>query len=357
MAILRNNAEVDYTITHNGVALESATHNGTVELWSAGYTVTYMVDTGVSYTEKVKKGETCLSPTTFTPTKSGWEFVGWCKGNSANGTVLTSLTANAEGITLYAIFKQAITILFDGNGATSGATENMIVYRRYNNGNKKNPSTIVMPENNYVNDGMTFLGWGTTASASVRYNPGSSITSSFISGINSGKTSITLYAIWGAPELVIFSATYDTTDRQNITYTIDTNDTNFMKLDTTIYSGHMWSKELAETSAIGYVNVMSDGGYFTRAVFEYDTLTWASYGYDVSLKVNGDELYDADYTTWKSRSMEMKLDRNAASEAGVDGYAYLIWEANVEAWDESYRKEGISAGCHFLLTKVTLYTE
>ena len=44
---------------------------GATRVYSAGNVVTYHVDSGVTYQEEVDDGESCLSPKTFTPAKSG----------------------------------------------------------------------------------------------------------------------------------------------------------------------------------------------------------------------------------------------------------------------------------------------
>ena len=74
-----------------------------VQVFSAGNIVTYYVD-GVAYQEEVECGNSCLSPTSFTPTKDGWEFLGW--SSSVDSTsVLESLVMDSDPITLYAVFK------------------------------------------------------------------------------------------------------------------------------------------------------------------------------------------------------------------------------------------------------------
>ena len=50
---------------------------GGVKVYSAGNIVTYHVDTGITYQEEVDEGASVLSPTSFTPTKQGWTFIGW----------------------------------------------------------------------------------------------------------------------------------------------------------------------------------------------------------------------------------------------------------------------------------------
>ena len=90
--------EIEY-MEHDGVEVQTWTHNG-VEVYSAGKMVTYMVDSGISYQEKVKKGQSCLAPTTFTPSKSGWTFAGWREDSTASGSVLSEKVMERSPITL-----------------------------------------------------------------------------------------------------------------------------------------------------------------------------------------------------------------------------------------------------------------
>lgn len=86
----------------NGLKVKKAYCMGE-RVWSAGSTVTYICN-GVTYTEEVDEGQTVLSPTSFTPSKSGCSFVGWSTSASSTATV-SSLVMSGKPITLYAVFK------------------------------------------------------------------------------------------------------------------------------------------------------------------------------------------------------------------------------------------------------------
>lgn len=87
-------------MTYNSISVQSWVHNG-VEVFSSGVEITYVVR-GVKYVEKVKKGASILSPTTFTPTLSGATFRGW-SSSPYSAAILTNAVATSA-ITLYAIF-------------------------------------------------------------------------------------------------------------------------------------------------------------------------------------------------------------------------------------------------------------
>ena len=159
MGVIHNGIEIE-SMTHNGVEVQTWTHNG-MEVYSAGKMVTYVVDTGTTYQEKVKKGQSCLAPTTFTPTKSGWTFVGWREDKTASGTVLGSKMMEKNPITLYAVFKQAITCYTYNGSSTRTSTTGT---RYYNNGNIVNPS-FKLSQNGM--SGWSANGWCTSSGATA----------------------------------------------------------------------------------------------------------------------------------------------------------------------------------------------
>ena len=113
-----------------GNAKVSKIYLGNTKIYSSSSTCTYICD-GNTYQEAVDGGESCLSPKTFTPAKDGWEFAGWRQDTAANGNVLSSLTMGDAPITLYAVFRQTITLSYNGNSATSGSTAAQTGYRYY----------------------------------------------------------------------------------------------------------------------------------------------------------------------------------------------------------------------------------
>jgi uncharacterized repeat protein (TIGR02543 family) len=132
MCIKRNGILSKYLLLHNGNKLKKGFHNSTVEIWSAGGTVTYIVDENVSYSEEVDSGATCLSPTTFTPSKDGWTFIGWRDDVSASKDVLGEKVMDNDSVTLYAVYDQDVTATFySGENKT---VANPVTGTRYYNG-------------------------------------------------------------------------------------------------------------------------------------------------------------------------------------------------------------------------------
>ena len=182
MSTLRNGNLEKYKLLHNGNPLKNGYHNGITKIWSAGSTVTYCVDSSKSYTEEVDNENSCLSPTTFIPTKDGWAFVGWREDETASGEVLDSKVMDSEPITLYAVFKKDITVTYNANGASSSETKQAY----YNNGNNTYPTFTYA---NPTLSGASFLGWSTSSSSTT-------VAYSSLATATKFTDSITLYAVF-----------------------------------------------------------------------------------------------------------------------------------------------------------------
>ncbi len=130
------------SVTYNSQEVNSWVHNGT-EIFSSGKTVTYICD-GVTYQEKVKKGQSVLSPTTFSPANTapgGWTFLGWRSDAAATSGIISSLTCtnDTNGLVLYAVYRKNVTLYYSGNGGSgNNASDTLTAY--YNNGNIYTPS-------------------------------------------------------------------------------------------------------------------------------------------------------------------------------------------------------------------------
>ena len=104
--------------------------------------------------------------------------------------------------TLYAVWRiDACTITFDGNGATSGNTDQLVISRG---------QAAVVPECGFQKENATFIGWGRDRN-NVLWNAGNHVNNDGFLDLNQ-ITEMTLYAIWreDAP-----SNTNDNTDNDN----------------------------------------------------------------------------------------------------------------------------------------------
>lgn len=161
---------------------------GNERIYPNAGTVTYHVDTNVTYTEEVDIDESILNPSTFTPSKSGWTFVGWRKDTTASGSVISDEVMTGDDVTLYAVFRQTITLSYNGNGSTGGSTASQSGARYYNNGNISNPS-FVLRSNGFSKSYYNFVDWAMGSTSGTRYDAGESVSLS---------TSTVFYAMWQA---------------------------------------------------------------------------------------------------------------------------------------------------------------
>ena len=165
-----------------------------IEIWSElqlralkSFEVVYMVDAGEGYKEEVQLGSTALLPTSFTPTKTGYTFMGWRKDNVASNEVLTECTVETSSLILWAVFKKSVTLTYSGNGAESGSVSAQTGNIYYNNGNVSNPQ-FTIPNVGFSKTNYSARGtWGTAEKGGTLYRPGDNISLS---------ESFTLYAQW-----------------------------------------------------------------------------------------------------------------------------------------------------------------
>ena len=131
-------------------------YQGTNLVYSVGNKVTYYVDNNENYVEEVDWGNSCLSPVSFEPVKTGWTFVGWREDNLALNSVLTDKLMGDNPVSLYAVFQKDITLTIY-NGITNPAQQSGTRY--YNNGTVANPKFSISPAS--IN-GWNFNGWCTS---------------------------------------------------------------------------------------------------------------------------------------------------------------------------------------------------
>lgn len=134
------------------------------KIYSSGNFVYYNVDDKV-YSEEFDEGLSILNPSSFFPTKTGWEFVGWRSDTVASASVISSLVMGDDAITLYAVFRQSVVVNYY-NDSTTPKTDTK--YRYYNSGNVVNPTFKLSQASK---SGWSARGWstGTNANSDITY--------------------------------------------------------------------------------------------------------------------------------------------------------------------------------------------
>ncbi|MGN1212679.1 MAG: BspA family leucine-rich repeat surface protein, partial [Christensenellales bacterium] len=138
------------------------------------------------------------------PSKSGHTFIGWSVDGAGSSVDSNNvLTIGSTNVTLTAQWTaNTYTIAFDGNGSTSGSTASVTAIY---------DTSATLTANGFTKNGYNFLGWATTATGSVAYENGATLTATQVNliynteGVGNGGT-YTLYAQW---QIIIFNITID----------------------------------------------------------------------------------------------------------------------------------------------------
>ena len=204
MSIKYNNTESSI-IKYDNVELDKIIYNNTTVYQKV--TVNYYCENTVYKSTKVVTGNNVDLGSGNAASKSGWSFIGWRTDKTANGTVQSSITAGTSTINLYAVYRQTITLSYNGNGATGGSTASQTGYRYYNNGNTTNPS-FTLKSNGFSRTNYSFVNWRMGSASGTAYNAGASVTLS---------SNTVFYASWKATVIraYTFSRDSDHVDSEN----------------------------------------------------------------------------------------------------------------------------------------------
>ena len=183
MSIKYNNTSATI-VKYNNTELDKVVYNTTTVYQRI--IVNYYCENSIYRSVKVISGNSVDLSSNNAASKSGWSFIGWRTDKTANGTVQSSITAGTSTINLYAVYRQTITLTYNGNGATSGSTASQSGYRYYNNGNIINPS-FALRSNGFTRTNYRFVNWRMGSASGTAYNVGSSVTLS---------NNTTFYAYW-----------------------------------------------------------------------------------------------------------------------------------------------------------------
>lgn len=128
--------------------------------------------------------------------KSGWSARGWSTSAAGNGgiTYANGATFSRDSdITLYGMYQQAVTLSYNGNGATGGSTAAQTGYRYYNSNGQTLNASLTVTASGYTRTGYLFTAW---KSGSTTYSPGQTVAIS---------ASMVLTAQWASTASVSFA--------------------------------------------------------------------------------------------------------------------------------------------------------
>ena len=172
-------ASTSVTIAAGSTGNKTYTANWTVN----NYTATFNGNGGSNGTSITKAYGSQLG-TLPTTSRTGYTFKGWFTAASGGTQITTTTTMPASNVTYYAQWTaHTYTVAYNANGG-SGTT---MASSSHTYGTAK-----ALTSNTYTRTGYTFAGWATSASGSVVYSNGQSVSN--LTATN-GAT-VTLYAKW-----------------------------------------------------------------------------------------------------------------------------------------------------------------
>ena len=131
---------------------------------------------------------------TETPTREGYKFIGWAWSSTATYASLTAGNTysyySGNGTTLYAVWKEAITITFDVNGGTGSVPADLKLFGGDN---------FTISSETPTREGYKFLGWSWSSTATY-----ASLTAGNTYYYSNDGT--TLYAVWKEAFTITFDA-------------------------------------------------------------------------------------------------------------------------------------------------------
>ena len=132
------------------------------------YKVHYDLNGGTgTVLDQIKVKGSSLTLSDVTPTRSGYEFLGWDTNKSSHTATYAKKGAYTtdSDVTLYAIWRKTITITYNANSGT-GTVEASSCYKY----NAEATCSITFRENGYSRTGYTFTGWALGQNGAISYN-------------------------------------------------------------------------------------------------------------------------------------------------------------------------------------------
>lgn len=162
-----------------------------INTWTVSYNSSTSDSVSNMPSSQTKTYNQTLTLSSNIPTRTGYDFQGWA--TSSSGSVAyaagASYTSNAA-ITLYAVWQiKTYTVSYNANGGSGAPSSQTKTYGQ----------TLTLSSTKPTRTNYNFLGWSTSSTGSVVYQPGGSYTA---------NAAVTLYAIWelAASKVTIYSS-------------------------------------------------------------------------------------------------------------------------------------------------------
>ena len=300
-------------------------------VWNNGntYEISYDANGGINAPASQKKNHsTAISLTLDTPSRTGYNFLGWAEDMNAVSAEYQSgaeFTQDKDTI-LYAVWKlKTYQVKYNANGGSGAPSAQQ----------KEHGKALILSTKKPTRAGYAFLGWGTAKGATdAKYQPGGKYTA---------NSAVTLYAVW---EINTYSIVYDANggdgapDEQVKTY----GESLEIAEDRPVKNGYNflgWSEDAnaatAEYTAGDYLE--ENRGFTLYAVWEAKTYT---------IKYNANGGSNAPASQKKTHGKTLKL---TAAIPVRDEYEFLGWSSDKDAETAQFK-----AGADYTANKsVTLY--
>ena len=299
----RNSIPTDWATDWFGTSSESEV------LWSIPVYFEYTNATGNIGKNKISVvyGKSYECPV---PSRNGYSFAGWyldeTQYTGPDGLSIINWNENSA-ITLEPKWNaNNNSIIFNGNGATSGEMANQII---------ATDSSANLNNNLFVRNGYTFAGWSTTSNGEVEYANGASYTM----GVNS---SYNLYAVWTPNTNEIVFNPNGATSGEMANQQIKTGFVADLATNEYVRNGYTfagWST--TRDGEVAYIN----GDTYTMGPNASYTLyaKWNLNNYVCTLKLNGGSIDQVSSVVFNitSDDIEIKTPKRA-------GYTFIGWSGD-----------------------------
>ena len=330
----------------------------------------------------------------YSPTKSGYTFVGWTTSETGTTASSSNVSLTTESGSWYAVWRSnaqssgivtgspstgtaTYTLTFNGNNNTSGSTNDVLgtinisysrvrtYYLQYNYDlsistpvgesygsnyeSGRTYPTLTLPSNGFIRTGYTFTTWalgsatGTTYAVGSRYTPTSG-------------TSATMYAVWDANDYILTFNANGGTLSGNETYIVTYDSTNYNSMSSIIPTREGYTFIGWYTDATNGVQVYNANGQAVEGDY------WAMSGSDLVWHHDGDVTL---YAHWTARPYNVTtgISDGTASITVADIGSYgeglsISWAAKEDTEQYTYTLDNVCvyAGTDTSGTLLATYT-